>query len=106
MPNVSGFFFISSIISPESALIYFFVDSSPARVRHASTHADDTDPDSGNTISRSVAMAIAGSPLPHAKANPFALPTAVSDNGRGQAVPQGHFTMTGHRSAWEAAASL
>uniref|UniRef100_M3ZDB1 Dedicator of cytokinesis 6 n=1 Tax=Xiphophorus maculatus TaxID=8083 RepID=M3ZDB1_XIPMA len=31
-----------------------------------------TDPDSGNIISQSVAMAIAGSPLPHAKANPFA----------------------------------
>uniref|UniRef100_A0A8C3ACU3 Dedicator of cytokinesis 6 n=1 Tax=Cyclopterus lumpus TaxID=8103 RepID=A0A8C3ACU3_CYCLU len=30
---------------------------------------------SGNTISQSVAMAIAGSPLPHVKANPFALPT-------------------------------
>lgn len=65
-----------------------FVDSSPARVRHASAH-DDADPDSGNTISQSVAMAIAGSPLPHAKANSFALPTVVSDNGRGQAVPLG-----------------
>uniref|UniRef100_A0A669CEW2 Dedicator of cytokinesis 6 n=1 Tax=Oreochromis niloticus TaxID=8128 RepID=A0A669CEW2_ORENI len=31
---------------------------------------------SGSTISQSVAMAIAGSPLQHAKANPFALPTA------------------------------
>uniref|UniRef100_A0AAX7UDE9 Dedicator of cytokinesis 6 n=1 Tax=Astatotilapia calliptera TaxID=8154 RepID=A0AAX7UDE9_ASTCA len=30
----------------------------------------------GSTISQSVAMAIAGSPLQHAKANPFALPTA------------------------------
>uniref|UniRef100_A0A668ACN0 Dedicator of cytokinesis 6 n=1 Tax=Myripristis murdjan TaxID=586833 RepID=A0A668ACN0_9TELE len=36
------------------------------------THADDGDPDNSNTISQSVAMAIAGSPLPHAKANPFA----------------------------------
>ncbi len=66
-----------------------FADSSPARVRHASAHADDADPDSGNTINQSVAMAIAGSPLPHVKANPFALPTVVSDNGRGQAVPPG-----------------
>uniref|UniRef100_A0A8C5ED45 Dedicator of cytokinesis protein 7-like n=1 Tax=Gouania willdenowi TaxID=441366 RepID=A0A8C5ED45_GOUWI len=30
---------------------------------------------SGNTISQSVAMAIAGSPLPHAKVHPFALPS-------------------------------
>uniref|UniRef100_A0A3B4YZ26 Dedicator of cytokinesis protein 7-like n=1 Tax=Stegastes partitus TaxID=144197 RepID=A0A3B4YZ26_9TELE len=56
--------------------LHDFSDSSPARVRHASAHADDADPDSSNTISQSVAMAIAGSPLPHAKANPFALPTA------------------------------
>ncbi|TNM96876.1 hypothetical protein fugu_015032 [Takifugu bimaculatus] len=54
--------------------LYDFSDSSPARVRHASAH-DDADPDSGNTISQSVAMAIAGSPLPHAKANSIALPT-------------------------------
>lgn len=72
---------------PESAFTVF-VDSTPARVRHASVH-DDADPDSGNTISQSVAMAIAGSPLPHAKANPFALPAVVSDNSRGQAVPLG-----------------
>uniref|UniRef100_A0A669BAN7 Dedicator of cytokinesis 6 n=1 Tax=Oreochromis niloticus TaxID=8128 RepID=A0A669BAN7_ORENI len=52
--------------------LYDFSDSSPSRVRHASTHADDADPDSGSTISQSVAMAIAGSPLQHAKANPFA----------------------------------
>uniref|UniRef100_A0A3Q3BHB6 Dedicator of cytokinesis 6 n=1 Tax=Kryptolebias marmoratus TaxID=37003 RepID=A0A3Q3BHB6_KRYMA len=44
---------------------------SSARVRLASTVAEDTDPDSGSIISQSVAMAIAGSPLPHAKANPF-----------------------------------
>lgn len=69
---------------------YFFIDSSPARVRHASAHADDGDPDNSNTISQSVAMAIAGSPLPHAKANPFALPTVVSDNSRGHSVPPGH----------------
>uniref|UniRef100_A0A665V7C9 Dedicator of cytokinesis 6 n=1 Tax=Echeneis naucrates TaxID=173247 RepID=A0A665V7C9_ECHNA len=41
-----------------------------------SAHTDDADPDGSNTISQSVAMAIAGSPLPHAKANAFALPTA------------------------------
>lgn len=57
---------------------YFFVDSAPTRVRHASTHADDADPDGSNTISQSVAMAIAGSPMPLVKANPFALPTVVS----------------------------
>ncbi|XP_005939979.1 dedicator of cytokinesis protein 6 isoform X1 [Astatotilapia calliptera] len=57
--------------------LYDFSDSSPSRVRHASTHADDADPDSGSTISQSVAMAIAGSPLQHAKANPFALPTVA-----------------------------
>uniref|UniRef100_A0A671UVQ0 Dedicator of cytokinesis 6 n=1 Tax=Sparus aurata TaxID=8175 RepID=A0A671UVQ0_SPAAU len=56
--------------------LHDFSDSSPARVRHASAHADDADPDSGSTISQSVAMAIAGSPLPHAKANSFVLPTA------------------------------
>uniref|UniRef100_A0A665V450 Dedicator of cytokinesis 6 n=1 Tax=Echeneis naucrates TaxID=173247 RepID=A0A665V450_ECHNA len=56
--------------------LHDFSDSSPARVRHASAHTDDADPDGSNTISQSVAMAIAGSPLPHAKANAFALPTA------------------------------
>ncbi|XP_018560514.1 LOW QUALITY PROTEIN: dedicator of cytokinesis protein 7-like [Lates calcarifer] len=57
--------------------LHDFSDSSPVRVRHASAHADDADPDSSNTISQSVAMAIAGSPLPHAKANAFALPTVA-----------------------------
>ncbi|KAJ4920211.1 hypothetical protein JOQ06_014285 [Pogonophryne albipinna] len=57
--------------------LHDFSDSSPARGRHSTAHADDTDPDSGSTISQSVAMAIAGSPLPHVKANPFALPTAA-----------------------------
>lgn len=79
--------FHSNAVIPESAFAVF-VDSTPARVRHATAH-DDADPDSGNTISQSVAMAIAGSPLPHAKANPFPLPTVVSDNSRGQAVPLG-----------------
>uniref|UniRef100_A0A8D3E0G2 Dedicator of cytokinesis 6 n=1 Tax=Scophthalmus maximus TaxID=52904 RepID=A0A8D3E0G2_SCOMX len=44
--------------------LHDFLDSSPARARHASAHADDADPDGSNTISQSVAMAIAGSPLP------------------------------------------
>ncbi|XP_035472282.2 dedicator of cytokinesis protein 7 isoform X3 [Scophthalmus maximus] len=57
--------------------LHDFLDSSPARARHASAHADDADPDGSNTISQSVAMAIAGSPLPHAKANAFALPTVA-----------------------------
>ncbi|KAM9746054.1 dedicator of cytokinesis protein 7 isoform 1-T1 [Menidia menidia] len=57
--------------------LHDFCDSSPAWARHTSAHADDADPDSGNTISQSVAMAIAGSPLPHAKANPFALPSVA-----------------------------
>lgn len=60
------------------------LDSSSARARHASSYFEDTDPDSGNIISPSVAMAIAGSPLPHAKANPFALPSVVSDDVKGQ----------------------
>ncbi|XP_068613178.1 dedicator of cytokinesis protein 7-like [Brachionichthys hirsutus] len=55
--------------------LHDFSDSSPTRVRHASAHVDDADPDSGNHISQSVAMAIAGSPLPHTKASPFPLPT-------------------------------
>ncbi|KAG7504915.1 hypothetical protein JOB18_019389 [Solea senegalensis] len=55
--------------------LHDFTETSPARVRHASAHADDSDPDGSNTISQSVAMAIAGSPLPHAKANAFSLPT-------------------------------
>ncbi|XP_034047225.1 dedicator of cytokinesis protein 7-like isoform X6 [Thalassophryne amazonica] len=57
--------------------LHDFSDSSPTRVRHASAHVDDGDPDISNTISQSVAMAIAGSPLPHAKANPFALPSVA-----------------------------
>ncbi|KAJ0057836.1 hypothetical protein NL108_002959, partial [Boleophthalmus pectinirostris] len=56
--------------------LYDFSDSA-ARARHASAHTDDVDPDGSSTISQSVAMAIAGSPLPHAKANPFVLPTVA-----------------------------
>lgn len=68
-------------------LFLFLADSSPAWARHA--HADNADPDSNSTISQSVAMAIAGSPLPHAKVNPFALPSVVSDRGRGHTAPRG-----------------
>ncbi|XP_030646757.1 dedicator of cytokinesis protein 7 [Chanos chanos] len=56
--------------------LHDFTDTSPPRVRHASALADDADPDNG-TINQSVAMAIAGSPLPHSKANPFTLPTVA-----------------------------
>ncbi|KAL1278552.1 hypothetical protein QQF64_025225, partial [Cirrhinus molitorella] len=56
--------------------LYDFTDTSPQRVRHASALVDDNDPDNG-TISQSVAMAIAGSPLPHSKANPFTLPSVA-----------------------------
>uniref|UniRef100_A0A8C1VT54 Dedicator of cytokinesis 6 n=1 Tax=Cyprinus carpio TaxID=7962 RepID=A0A8C1VT54_CYPCA len=52
--------------------LHDFTDTSPQRVRHASALVDDSDPDNG-TISQSVAMAIAGSPLPHSKAHPFTL---------------------------------
>uniref|UniRef100_A0A8C1H6Z6 Dedicator of cytokinesis 6 n=1 Tax=Cyprinus carpio carpio TaxID=630221 RepID=A0A8C1H6Z6_CYPCA len=55
--------------------LYDFTDPSPQRVRHASVLVDDNDPDNG-TISQSVAMAIAGSPHPHSKANHFTLPSA------------------------------
>ena len=58
--------------------LWLRTDPSPPRVRHASALADDGDPDNGSTISQSVAMAIAGSPLPHSKANHFALPSVVS----------------------------
>uniref|UniRef100_A0A4W5LDK5 Dedicator of cytokinesis 6 n=1 Tax=Hucho hucho TaxID=62062 RepID=A0A4W5LDK5_9TELE len=42
--------------------LHDFTDTSPARGRHAPAMQDDGDPDNG-TISQSVAMAIAGSPL-------------------------------------------
>ncbi|XP_043955470.1 dedicator of cytokinesis protein 7-like isoform X2 [Gambusia affinis] len=57
--------------------LHDFCDSSLSRARLSSAYFEDTDPDSGNIISQSVAMAIAGSPLPHAKANPFALPSVA-----------------------------
>uniref|UniRef100_A0A8C8FPK9 Dedicator of cytokinesis 6 n=1 Tax=Oncorhynchus tshawytscha TaxID=74940 RepID=A0A8C8FPK9_ONCTS len=55
--------------------LHDFTDASQARGRHAPAMQDDGDPDNG-TISQSVAMAIAGSPLPHAKAPNFTMPTA------------------------------
>ncbi|XP_026110053.1 dedicator of cytokinesis protein 7-like isoform X3 [Carassius auratus] len=62
------------IIMETLAQLHDFTDTSPQRVRHASALVDESDPDNG-TISQSVAMAIAGSPLPHSKANPFTLPS-------------------------------
>ncbi|XP_073686240.1 dedicator of cytokinesis protein 7 [Garra rufa] len=56
--------------------LHDFTDTSPQRVRHASALVDDNDPDNG-TISQSVAMAIAGSPLPHSKPSPFTLPSVA-----------------------------
>ncbi|XP_058233853.1 dedicator of cytokinesis protein 7-like isoform X13 [Hemibagrus wyckioides] len=52
--------------------IHDFTDPSPQRVRHTSVVFDDADPEN-STISSSVAMAIAGSPLPYSKVSPFAL---------------------------------
>ncbi|CAI9570023.1 unnamed protein product, partial [Staurois parvus] len=56
--------------------LYDFTEPHAQRVRHASTMADEVDADSG-TISQTVAMAIAGSPLPTAqKTTSFPLPPA------------------------------
>ncbi|XP_077590257.1 dedicator of cytokinesis protein 7 isoform X1 [Stigmatopora nigra] len=55
--------------------LHDFTDSTTTRVRHA--HVDDADLDGNSTISQSVAMAIAGSPLPYAKVNSFAIPTVA-----------------------------
>ncbi|KAL2101539.1 hypothetical protein ACEWY4_003300 [Coilia grayii] len=65
------------VVMETLAQLHDFTDTSPPRVRHASAHTDDGDPDNSSTISQSVAMAIAGSPLPHSKANPFALPSVA-----------------------------
>ncbi|XP_061079182.1 dedicator of cytokinesis protein 7-like isoform X1 [Conger conger] len=66
------------IVMETLSQLHDFTDTCPTRVRHASaaTAGDDIDSD-GSTISQSVAMAIAGSPLPHSKANPFALPAVA-----------------------------
>ncbi|XP_072532651.1 dedicator of cytokinesis protein 7 isoform X4 [Salminus brasiliensis] len=64
------------VVMETLAQLHDFTDTSPQRVRHASALIDDGDPDN-STINLSVAMAIAGSPLPHSKANPFTLPTVA-----------------------------
>ncbi|XP_068130411.1 dedicator of cytokinesis protein 6 isoform X6 [Hyperolius riggenbachi] len=59
----------------------FTAEPHAQRVRHASTMADEVDSDNG-TISQSVAMAIAGSPLPASqKTTSFPLPTAPVRSG-------------------------
>ncbi|MGH0168726.1 UNVERIFIED_CONTAM: hypothetical protein FKN15_055322 [Acipenser sinensis] len=54
--------------------LYDFTENHAPRVRHASVPGDDVDSDNGSMISQSVAMAIAGSPLPQYRAHPFQLP--------------------------------
>ncbi|XP_072561324.1 dedicator of cytokinesis protein 7 isoform X2 [Paramormyrops kingsleyae] len=62
--------------------LFDFTDTCLPRARHASTFpADDSNMDGTSTISQSVAMAIAGSPLPFSKANPFSLPVAGRPGG-------------------------
>ncbi|MGH0129310.1 UNVERIFIED_CONTAM: hypothetical protein FKN15_001940 [Acipenser sinensis] len=58
--------------------LYDFTENHAPRVRHASVPGDDVDSDNGSMISQSVAMAIAGSPLPHYRAHPFQLPAVPS----------------------------
>ncbi|XP_073443619.1 dedicator of cytokinesis protein 6 isoform X7 [Dendrobates tinctorius] len=59
----------------------FTADPHAQRVRHASSMMDDVDSDSG-TISQTVALAIAGSPLPTAqKTTSFSLPPAPMRTG-------------------------
>ncbi|XP_073443618.1 dedicator of cytokinesis protein 6 isoform X6 [Dendrobates tinctorius] len=61
--------------------LYDFTDPHAQRVRHASSMMDDVDSDSG-TISQTVALAIAGSPLPTAqKTTSFSLPPAPMRTG-------------------------
>ncbi|XP_069623247.1 dedicator of cytokinesis protein 6 isoform X2 [Ranitomeya imitator] len=61
--------------------LYDFTDPHAQRVRHASSMMDDVDSDSG-TISQTVALAIAGSPLPTAqKTTSFPLPPASVRTG-------------------------
>ncbi|XP_060799164.1 dedicator of cytokinesis protein 7-like [Neoarius graeffei] len=60
------------IVMETLAQLHDFTDPSPQRVRHASAVFDDGDPEN-STISSSVAMAIAGSPLPYSKVSPFTL---------------------------------
>ncbi|XP_073510329.1 dedicator of cytokinesis protein 6 isoform X6 [Phyllobates terribilis] len=61
--------------------LYDFTDPHAQRVRHASSVMDDVDTD-GGTISQTVALAIAGSPLPTAqKTTSFPLPPAPVRSG-------------------------
>ncbi|KAK3532757.1 hypothetical protein QTP86_028126 [Hemibagrus guttatus] len=60
------------IVMEALSQIHDFTDPSPQRVRHTSVVFDDGDPEN-STICSSVAMAIAGSPLPYSKVSPFAL---------------------------------
>ncbi|TRY89209.1 hypothetical protein DNTS_025390 [Danionella cerebrum] len=55
--------------------LHDFTDTSQQRIRHASTVVNEENDPDNSPISQSVAMAIAGSPLPHTKANPFTLPS-------------------------------
>ncbi|XP_047664248.1 dedicator of cytokinesis protein 7-like isoform X1 [Tachysurus fulvidraco] len=52
--------------------LHDFTDPSPQRMRHTSVVFDEGDPEN-STISSSVAMAIAGSPLPYSKVSPYTL---------------------------------
>ncbi|XP_066563985.1 dedicator of cytokinesis protein 7 isoform X4 [Amia ocellicauda] len=63
--------------------LYDFTESAAPRVRHVSALADEGDSDSAGTISPTVAMAIAGSPLPHYKVNPFQLPAVAGRQSSG-----------------------
>ncbi|XP_035384988.1 dedicator of cytokinesis protein 7-like isoform X3 [Electrophorus electricus] len=56
--------------------LHDFTDISAQRGRHATVIVPDDDPD-GSTISPSVAMAIAGSPLPSSRTGPFPLPAVA-----------------------------
>ncbi|KAI5607035.1 dedicator of cytokinesis protein 7 isoform X9, partial [Silurus asotus] len=61
------------VVMESLSQLYDFTDPSPQRVRHASAVLDDGDPEN-STISSSLAMAIAGSPIPYSKVSPFTLP--------------------------------
>ncbi|XP_064416958.1 dedicator of cytokinesis protein 7 isoform X2 [Latimeria chalumnae] len=58
--------------------LYDFTEHHSQKSRLASLICDETDGENGSMISQSIAMAIAGSPLPHGyKTNPFQLPAAA-----------------------------
>ncbi|KAM9493063.1 dedicator of cytokinesis protein 7 isoform 2-T2 [Clarias gariepinus] len=60
------------IVMETLSQLHDFSDPSPQRARHASSVFEDPDPEN-STISSSVAMAIAGSPLPYSKVSAFTL---------------------------------